>query len=133
MNDEVLSLQFKNIRQMVEKLEPSADSYEGYIKNRVGFNFPAEFSINIPELKPHHKYVIGFIQNDKQTATHEMCHALYHCDEKYKKTWKKKWNNLNDNVRRKVEKKLAQMNYPNEVWIDEWQAYSQDGSKTFAR
>lgn len=131
MDNIVLCLSFDAIDEMRKKLEPSANAYEGHIKNRIGFNFPANSAINIPELKANHKYIIGHIKGDKQTAIHEMCHALFYCDHSYKKKWLKNWKNLNDNHRRKIKKKLAHMNYPENVWIDEWQAYTQDGSNLF--
>lgn len=131
MGSVILCLSFDTLDEMKKKLEQSANAYEGKIENRIGFNFPASYARNISELKANHKYVIGHIKGDKQTAIHEMCHAHFYCDYKYKKKWEKNWHSLNNNERRKIQKKLTHMNYPEDVWIDEWQAYTQDGSKTF--
>ena len=130
---ETLILEFDSISNMSKIMEKSATHYEGFIKNRIGFNFPAKFIIgNIPYYNKNlHKYVIGFLKGDTQTKRHEICHAKFYISEKYRKFWIKKWNVLNSNIRHKITIKLNYMGYNDEVIVDEFQAYSQDGSKMF--
>lgn len=128
----ILEIEFDDVTSMRELLEDSASNYEGYIKQRVGYNFPTSFIIGyIPGVNKHHKYVVGYLKGDYKTKNHEMCHALFHCDPNYNKKWVKAWNSLNKNMRRKIEKKLQYMGYPEHLWVDEWQAYSQDRSGLF--
>ena len=124
----ILCLEFDNLTKMRNALEASAIKYEGVLNNRVGYNFPVSYLIDksIPELKPHHEYVIAYVKGDHKTSFHEMCHARFYCDESYRKTWTKKWNMLNPRVRQKIIKKLSYIGYPESVWIDEYQAYFQE-------
>jgi esterase/lipase superfamily enzyme len=124
-----LVLEFENAEQMRIIMENSANNYEGYIPNRIGYNIPRNYlKGEIEGLKNYHKYVISYIRGDYKTRCHELCHAKFYCDDKYRKKWMKKWNSLNTNDRRKIEKKLKFMGYPENVCVDEYQAYSQDKS-----
>jgi len=131
--NEILILEFNSIIQMNQIMEKSANNYEGFIKNRIGFNFPSDFVIGtIPYFdKNRHKYVIGYIKGDWKVRKHEMCHAKFYISKKYRKFWIKKWNLLNSNIRQKIIKKLKYMGYSDNVIIDEFQAYMQDNSKIF--
>tara|TARA_Y100000389_G_scaffold204259_1_gene255911 strand:+ start:4633 stop:5043 length:411 start_codon:yes stop_codon:yes gene_type:complete len=124
-----LVLEFDNLVEMRKLLEESANNYEGYIDGRIGYNFPSEYLIreNVG-LKKSHKYVISYLKGDVKTKCHELCHARFYCDERYRKLWTKKWDSLNMNVRRKISRKFALMGYPEKVWVDEYQAYKQDRS-----
>lgn len=130
--NDILCLEFDSICEMRNLLESSATKYEGFIENRVGYNFPSSYiHTTLPGLKQSHKYVIGYLKGDKKTAIHEMCHAMFYCDNSYRKKWTKKWNSLNFIDKRKISKKLTAMGYSNNVLIDEYQAYSQDFSNLF--
>ena len=130
IESKILRLEFDDLATMQSALEESAVRYEGALKNRVGYNFPASYVVekSIPELKPHHEYVIGYLKGDRKTAIHEMCHARFYCDPSYRKKWTKHWNSLNPRVRHKITKQLAYIGYPESVWIDEYQAYFQERS-----
>jgi hypothetical protein len=131
----ILKLEFNTIEEMTDIVGQSANGYEGYIKHRIGFNFPSEFAIGKLNqktgLRDHHTYVIAYIKGDVKTAAHEMYHAKFYIDESHRKKWTKIWFSLNSNLRMKIEKKLTYMGYPESVWIDEYQAYKQDCSGTF--
>lgn len=132
--NQILILEFDSIEDMRKIMEKSATNYEGFIKNRIGYNFPSKFIVqNIPDFnKDLHKYVIAYIRGDLQVKKHELCHALFYLSEKYKKVWIKKWNLLNPNIKQKIEKKLKYMGYSDSFIIDEFQAYTQDGSRMFS-
>jgi len=132
-DNEILILEFNSISDMNQIMEKSATHYEGFIKNRIGYNFPSKFIIgNIPHYNKNlHQYIIGYVRGNNKVKTHELCHAKFYTSEKYRKYWTKKWNILNINIRQKITKKLKYMGYNDQVIIDEFQAYSQDGSKIF--
>jgi hypothetical protein len=106
-----------------------ADIYEGKIKNRIGINFPMNIvdkykgDSNIK--KYNCDYIIVYKKGDKLTKEHELMHAKYYMDEKYKEKVKNIWKDMEDKNKDKVKKMLKKMGYPEneDILIDEFQAY----------
>lgn len=110
-----------------------ADIYEGKIPDRIGINFPmnvVDKYTGYSKLKEYNKdkceYVIVYKKGDKLTKNHELMHAKYYMDDKYKENVKKMWVNMDSKNKENVKKMLKKMGYPEdneEILIDEFQAY----------
>ena len=123
-------------------IEEIADMYEGKIENRIGINFPIYIAMkynrkeidNIIQFKEQNaKYVVVYKKGDKLTKEHEMMHAKYYMDEKYKENVNKIWKNMKESSKKKVIDMLKKMGYPEEenILIDEFQAYYYTEKKNF--
>lgn len=105
-----------------------ADAYEGHIKRRIGFNFPMSF---VRTHFPRHpllkhttaEYVIVYKKKDKQTKLHELQHAKYYMDPSFKREVDHLWNELDPKSKKRIVELLTRMGYPEQVWVDEFQAY----------
>ena len=108
-----------------------ADIYEGKIDNRIGINFPMKIVESYEEecyIKKYNnscEYVIVYKKGDKITKEHELMHAKYYMDKKYKEKILDMWKQMNDKNKDKVKKMLRKMGYPDDenILIDEFQAY----------
>jgi len=137
--DDVVHIVYSNI--IPTYLEEIADMYEGKIDNRIGINFPMDIAMkysgkgkdNIDKFKDA-KYVIVYKKGDKLTKGHEMMHAKYYMDDKYKEKVKDMWHSMKDRSRLKVIEMLKKMGYPedkDDILIDEFQAYYYTEKKNF--
>lgn len=79
------------------------------IINRIGDN------------KPY--YLIGALKGDKHTVDHELCHAFYSLDKKYKISVNKLINSVPKRLLDKIKKVLRKTGYDESVMIDEINAY----------
>ncbi len=130
VEDDVLHIAYtKSIPDCVEKI---ADIYEGKVKNRIGINFPISVlnkwkgKCFLNDYIDKCKYVVVYKKGDKLTKAHELLHAKYYMDEKYKDDIKRKWQDMDKNSKDRVIKMLKKMGYPGdneEIIIDEFQAY----------
>lgn len=69
-------------------------------------------------------YIIG--SNTKDVLNHELCHALYHFSEDYKKEVNKLIKKNNSKLKKAFDH-LLELGYHSKVLIDEFQAYILDG------
>ena len=102
--------------------------YEG--ENQfVGFNFPASYikqkDLYLYPYKKYIRYVIAYMEGDKNTIEHEKRHAQYHMDRSYRKSVKRSWKKVqtNPNLYQSILQQLTQYGYQPKVFIDEFQAY----------
>lgn len=112
-----------------------ADKYEGEVPDRIGINFPMNFVINscksldIFDIKKYiedAKYVVVYKKGDKITKDHELLHAKYYIDDKYKKSIQLIWDGMKKDSKKKVIYMLKKMGYDSDredIMIDEFQAY----------
>lgn len=112
-----------------------ADKYEGKVPDRIGINFPMNFVINscksfdIFDIKKYieeAKYVVVYKKGDKLTKDHELLHAKYYIDDKYKKSVQSIWDGMKKESKKKVVYMLKKMGYDSDredIMIDEFQAY----------
>lgn len=108
-----------------------ADIYEGKVPNRIGINFPMNIVDKYDgysKIKEFNKcdYVIVYKKGDKLTKDHELMHAKYYMDNKYKENIKKMWSNMDNKYKERVKIMLKKMGYPEDnedILIDEFQAY----------
>jgi hypothetical protein len=118
------------IDKIPDEIIKIADIYEGKIENRIGINFPMNIVDEYKgetQIKKYEsvKYVIVYKKGDKLTKEHELMHAKYYMDEKYKDKIKKMWKDMEDKNKDKVKKMLKKMGYPDneDILMDEFQAY----------
>jgi hypothetical protein len=129
----ILILNFKgNKQKMNALLDPISNLYEGMLRNREGHNFPAKY---IPSDHPLHaykdkcKYVVA-VYNTK-SLNHELHHAKYYMDEKYREDIRKEWGGLDEQTKQKIVKFLKKCGYSDDVIIDEYQAYKYTEKSNF--
>lgn len=76
-------------------------------------------------------YIIGAMENDKNTINHELCHAFYNLKESYKRGVDKLINNIPKRIFNKMRKALKDVGYCNKVIKDEIQAYLSSSDCSF--
>lgn len=138
--DRIAQFIFNNINDMTRYIDPISQYIEGSTKDtRIGHNFSIEsFCKYISLLKNHTKeikeiisvvkkhevkYIIAYISGDIQTKKHELQHAKFYIDEQYRISIYDKWNNLDKKTQNHIVCFLKRLGYPDEVIIDEFQAY----------
>jgi hypothetical protein len=109
----VKELVFKSRDEMSEKMESSACEYEGFVPGRNGYNFPNKDG----------SYTIAYIKGDILTKMHELRHAMYFFDSKYRKEVEDLWSSFSCEDRTVIEKFLAKCGYHKDMFLDEFQAY----------
>jgi hypothetical protein len=129
VKDKVLHIIYDFKKDITREIIEIANSYEGEMNNRIGFNFPMSF---VKKIKPKSlllsykaDYVIVYKKGDIQTKKHELQHVLYALDEIFKCNVVLLWNSFTEDYRKNVIQILLNMNYPNnfEILLDEFQAY----------
>jgi hypothetical protein len=129
VKDKILHIIYTSKHDITREIIDIANSYEGEIENRFGFNFPASF---VKKVKPKSSlliynadYIIVYKKGDIQTKRHELQHALYCLDSVFKSNVVTLWNSFSEHYRQNIIQQLLQMNYPNnfEILLDEFQAY----------
>jgi hypothetical protein len=118
-----------------------ADMYEGKMNDRIGINFPFDIAEKwrkcckeeVKEVKEFFmrcgkevKYVIVYKKGDKDTKAHELMHAKYYIDDKYRESIAYMWKNMTDSCKKRVICMLKKMGYNTDdisIVIDEFQAY----------
>jgi hypothetical protein len=100
--------------------------------NRQGHNFPADYIVKGHVLYPYKnqcKYVIGVTST--LSLKHEMLHAKFFIDKKYRDTIENEWSKLTDETRIKITSFLKKLGYSDKVIIDEYQAYRYSEKSNF--
>jgi len=129
VKDKVLHIIYQVKEEITREIIEIANHYEGEIKNRIGFNFPATF---VKKVKPKSHllsynvdYFIVYKKGDIKTKKHESQHALYALDKIFRENVLLLWNTFSEDYRANVIQTLLNMNYPNnfEILLDEFQAY----------
>jgi len=69
-------------------------------------------------------YVIGVSDTVSSTFQHELCHAYYHIDNKYKKEVDAITELIDPKIYKRMRKNLTDMGYTEQVFYDEVQAYT---------
>lgn len=109
----------------ISDLNKVADEYEGKISGRYGMNFPLSIikKSEILKYKKSADYVIVYKKGDIQTKKHELQHAKYYLDAKFREDVKLLWDSLKEKYKSNVLFMLKKMGYPKHVMLDEFQAY----------
>ncbi len=125
LKDNVLIVNFNgNKKMMNDLLDPLSNAYEGVLVNRQGHNFPSEFIVKghkLYEYKMKCKYVIGVLNT--KSLGHELLHAKFFIDSKYRESIENEWKGLKEQTRVKITDFLKRLGYSDKVIIDEYQAY----------
>lgn len=146
--DNVAQFQFNNINTMTRYIDPISTYIEGNTKDtRIGHNFSIEnfwkyvssLKIQTKEIselinlvkKQEVQYIIAYINGDIQTKKHELQHAKFHIDIQYRQTIYDKWNSLNMKTQNHIVSFLKRLGYPDDVLIDEFQAYYMTEKQNF--
>jgi hypothetical protein len=136
----IAQFQFSNINEMTRYIDPISLYIEGSTKDkRIGHNFSvASFYKYISSLKVYTneineillivkkhdiKYIIAYIAGDIQTKKHELQHAKFYIDERYRQSIYDKWEIMDVKTRNHIVSFLKRLGYSDEVIIDEFQAY----------
>lgn len=132
IEDQLMILRFKSEKYMNQILDPISNSYEGIISNRLGHNFPIEFVPDNHILSPYKKNVkyIVAVANHKHLA-HELLHAKFYLDEPYREKIINEYNQMNILKKTHINLSLKKMSYPEDKWIDEYQAYTYSEKDNF--
>jgi hypothetical protein len=134
LENDILIVNFKgNKKLMNETLDPISNEYEGNVmRNREGHNFPSAY---IPvghmlfEYKDKCKYVLGILNQD--SLPHELLHARFFLDEKYRTEQCDEWKSYKQETRDKITAFLKRLGYSDNVIIDEYQAYKNTEKANF--
>lgn len=126
VKDNILHVVF-NQKQIPPELDDLGTLYEGKVPNRIGVNLPMYV---LRQTIPDHPfceyladYIIIYPDWDKTVRDHEALHAKYFLDKEYRKSVQRHWKKCSARYQAKVFQKMKSMGYPEEVWLDEWQAY----------
>ena len=130
VEDRIIHCIYKSVDQ-IEDLVKIADEYEGKISGRYGMNFPISIikktkSNIIKEILKYTKsaeYVIVYKKGDYKTKMHELQHAKYYIDAKFREDVKQLWDSLQSKYKSNIIYMLKKMGYPDHVLLDEFQAY----------
>ena len=74
-------------------------------------------------------YIIGIVEGEVDTLSHEIAHGLYYLNKNYKREMSKLINNMPILLKQRVEKYLLNIGYCKVVLKDELQAYFATGIK----
>ena len=151
VQDNTLILEFKTLKLMSLYMDDISSFYEGKLSStRIGHNFPMcilnaygmqvqkkQYIDEIVEQatccckKDDIVYVIAYVSGDVHTKQHELRHAMYYSNAEYKAKILKAWNDMDDKTRDKIEAFLVKLGYPENVIVDEFQAYYFTEKKNF--
>lgn len=137
----VVCFEFPSTELMTLYMDGFSTTKEGAIPRRTGHNFefsfaeqhikrgkatPEELAVysHILALCPAAKYVVAWKRGDDLTRRHELQHARYATDDSFRHQVERLWNDvLSIRQREIIAAFLRQCGYPDEVFIDEFQAY----------
>lgn len=140
--DGVACFKFYNMLMMSQMFEPVSVFVEGRTSTpRIGHNFPMSKLIEYSRCKGQRsttdiisclvmsgasvetKYIIAYLDGDVLTKRHELQHAKFYKDHAFRANVKNIWSMMDGRKRQHIEGFLKRMGYPEDVWIDEFQAY----------
>lgn len=116
-----------------------------YPVNDVEFNMydDAMYDLSVELFKKHKRfYLIGTMnknsevhrlidsRTDLNILDHELAHAFYYLNRKYKKAANELIASMADTTKNRIYKELKRLGYAKEVWDDELQAYMISGMET---
>ena len=137
-----------NIWEYIEWYSRKNNDSFSYAAHWTGFNFPLEVAlicydtledVYTPYDDIMHKiawdiyemnkdsgkaYVIGVADLTSTTFQHELCHAYYHINKKYKKEMDAITKEIDPKIHKRMLKNLVNMGYTKKVFNDEIQAYT---------
>lgn len=126
IQDDVLHVVFDS-QNIPQELDDLGTLYEGKIKGRIGVNLPMYV---LRENDPYHpfsqldaQYIICYPSWGNQIKEHELLHAKYFIDPVYRQKIDRLWRRQSGSYQEKVYRRMKAYGYPEDVWIDEWQAY----------
>ena len=156
INNQILSISFTDSEYMFKAMSrfcyfhenkelPSRDSK---VKRYQGYNFPSSVIFLLEKLFPRSadqsltkeendvkkmmtkstKYIVGYMDGDKETKQHEELHAKYYLDLEYKKKIDGVWQNLDNDIKDEITRFLMRIGYSASVIVDEFQAYCWSGN-----
>lgn len=126
---DILILKFKSKQDMNSYLNEFSLKYEGLI-NLEAHNFPASVLPKQHILQTYNpKYVIGVYKS--QDIPHELQHAKFYLDSDFRNKVMQEWNELPDKTKSYIKNFLIKLGYPEDVWIDEYQAYKYTEKNNF--
>jgi hypothetical protein len=133
IKNNILIINFKgNKKNMNTILDPISNKLDGKIQSREGHNFPVSLIPKDHILAEYHnkcKYVIGVY--NMNSMMHEMLHAKYYMDEKYRTKINSEWENLSEKTRNHITNFLKKLGYNDNVIVDEYQAYRYTEANNF--
>jgi hypothetical protein len=149
----ILVLMFTNTSSLSSSLRRVHDHYEGgRLRGPIlGINMPFNvlynfvFSIGLHRLDPEERelwnviggfdssYVIAYLKGDTSSLLHEYAHAVYYLDSSYRHLVSELWETLTKACKVAIGKELTIRNYKEDVWVDEWQAYTCESSREFGK
>ena len=123
----ILHIIYDVITELPDIIYTAANAHEGYIPDRVGFNFPMKIlqQFKSPLTKYEADYVITYRANDLNTKRHELQHAKYDMDIEYQKKVHCLWKSFSTSFQNSILQKLRNTKYPDNprILMDEFQAY----------
>jgi hypothetical protein len=126
VQNKVLLVEFDE-KEIPAELDNLGTLYEGKVPGRIGVNLPMYV---LRQKQPAHpfcryeaEYIICYPSWEKSVLEHEVLHARYFLDKEYRKKVLRMWKKQSVKYQNKVFQKMRSMGYPEEVWLDEWQAY----------
>jgi len=132
IKDQLMILRFKSNTYMNQILDPISNSYEGIILNRLGHNFPIEYVPDnhcLSKYKKLVKYVVGV--SDFKHLSHELLHSKFYLDATYREKITNEFNQMDLKKKTRIINCLKKMSYPEDKWIDEYQAYTYSEKNNF--
>jgi hypothetical protein len=144
VHDRVLVVEFTSNLEIISCLDTFIVLYESkYLLDGVGCYFPVtsankwfrdtngrvknDCQKTFMEMVIKHSnkcvYVVAFVRGKVKVKQHCLRNARFYTDYKYRKLVEHVWLSLNDEIRNRIICILDGMGYPNEVWIDEFQAH----------
>lgn len=136
--DSVACFRFFDINKMAEMFEAVSTFVEGKTNvPRVGHNFSMSKLLEYSRVNRTHNelhssltkksnninYIIAYLDGDILTKHHELQHARFYVDKLFRKRVEDAWSSLDAKKRLNIETFLTKLGYPEDVWIDEFQAY----------
>jgi len=129
VKDRVLHYIYLYLKDVPRTIIGFADTYEGTIPNRIGFNFPLSVVKRTDPtshlLSYDAEYFIGYRKGDIATKRHELQHARFYLDADFRTHVQQLWDSISPNQKQRIVDTLLEMKYPNDmsILLDEFQAY----------
>ncbi len=126
VKDDILHVVYYGNPSFLPTLNDIANTHEGYIHMRQGFNFPSQLvkrPLQAAKLFKDCTYVIIYPSNDVTTKLHELRHARFYLDPTYRTEVQKLWDSLSHKKQRWITTMLTKMGYDAKFHLDEFQAY----------
>jgi hypothetical protein len=107
-----------------DKLSTKFVYYSAYDEVMMNILEEIRETVNVKYEPKTKAYVIGVENTASTTFHHELCHAYYHIDSKYKKEVDAITESIDPTIYKRMCKNLEDMGYTEQVFYDEVQAYT---------